>query len=77
MISKYDIMGNMKSAHRKTLKLIFRKHIPTSSKWQHIEAQFLAIGALAIDGKDFRVRFELNGVIAIFHRPRLSKKAKP
>ena len=67
----------MKSTHRKTLKFIFDKHIPTNLKWQQIEALFLALGAHAIEGRGPRVRFELNGVIATFHRPHPSKEAKP
>ena len=67
----------MKSTHAKTLKLIFGKQIPPSLKWQHIESLFLALGAQAIEGRGSRVRFELNGVIATFHRPHPSKEAKP
>lgn len=70
-------MCKLKSTHRKTLKLIFGKHVPTSLKWQHIEALFLALGAQAIEGRGSRVRFELNGVVATFHRPHPSKEAKP
>lgn len=68
---------NMKSTHRKTLGLIFGKHVPTSLKWQHIEALFLALGAQTIEGRGSRVRFELNGVVATFHRPHPYKEAKP
>ena len=68
---------NMKSTHRKTLKLIFCKHVPASLKWQHIEVLFLALGAQAIEGRGSRVRFELNGVIGTFHRPHPHKEAKP
>jgi len=46
-------------------------------KWQQIEALFLALGAQAIEGRGSRVRFELNGVIATFHRPHPSKEARP
>ena len=67
---------NMKSTHRKTLKLIFGKHVPTSLKWQHIEALFLALGAHAIEGRGSRVQFELNGVVGTFHRPHPYKEAR-
>jgi len=67
----------MKSAHRKTLELIFAKYVPTSLKWQRIEALFLALGAKTIAGRGSRVRFELNGVVASFHRPHPHKEAKP
>ncbi len=68
---------NMSSTHGKTLKLIFDKTVPTNLKWQRIEALFLALGAQVIEGRGSRVRFELNGVIATFHRPHPHKEAKP
>jgi len=68
---------NMNSTHRKTLKLIFDKTVAGSLKWQRIEALFLALGAQAIEGRGSRVRFELNGVVATFHRPHPHKEAKP
>lgn len=34
-------------------------------------------GARIIEGRGSRVRFELNGVIATFHRPHPQKEAKP
>lgn len=67
----------MKSSHRKTLGLVFGRHVPTSLKWQHVEALFLALGAKAIEGRGSRVRFELNSVVATFHRPHPHKEAKP
>jgi len=44
---------------------------------QRIEALFLALGAQAIEGRGSRVRFELNGVVATFHRPHPHNEAKP
>jgi hypothetical protein len=67
----------VKSSHRKTLGLVFGRHVPASLKWQHIEALFLALGAQAIEGRGSRVRFELNSVVATFHRPHPNKEAKP
>lgn len=68
---------SMTGTHRKTLKLIFDKTVPSSLKWQRIEALFLALGAKTIEGRGSRVRFELNGVVATFHRPHPHKEAKP
>ncbi len=67
----------MTSAHRKTLKLIFDKTVPSGLKWQRIEVLFLALGAKTVEGRGSRVRFELNGVVATFHRPHPYKEAKP
>nr|WP_263286666.1 MULTISPECIES: type II toxin-antitoxin system HicA family toxin [Pseudomonas] len=38
---------------------------------------FGAAGARTIEGNGSRVRFELNGVVATFHRPHPDKEAKP
>lgn len=46
-------------------------------EWKQIEALFVAIGATLIEGSGSRVRFELNGIIATFHRPHPQKEAKP
>ena len=51
--------------------------VPPSLEWRNIEALFLALGAIAVEGRGSRVRFELNGVVATFHRPHPEKEAKP
>lgn len=38
---------------------------------------FIALGATVVEGNGSRVRFELNGVVASFHRPHPQKEAKP
>jgi hypothetical protein len=45
--------------------------------WRQIEGLFVALGARVIEGRGSRVRFELNGVVATFHRPHPHKEAKP
>jgi HicA toxin of bacterial toxin-antitoxin, len=67
----------MKNAHRKTLAAIFSSPRPTSLEWRKVESLFVAFGARTIEGNGSRVRFELNGVIATFHRPHPQKEAKP
>ena len=67
----------MNAAHRKTLAAIFRSPTPTSLEWRRIEALIVALNAQVIEGQGSRVRFELNGVIATFHRPHSHKEAKP
>ena len=67
----------MKAAHRRTLTAIFSTPVPTNLAWRQIEALLLALGAQVIEGRGSRVRFELNGVIATFHRPHPQKEAKP
>ncbi len=67
----------MKKTHQKTLGVIFRKPVASNLEWRRIESLFTAVGAKTIEGSGSRVRFELNGVIATFHRPHPQKEAKP
>jgi hypothetical protein len=67
----------MNSSQRKTLSLLFSEPVPSTLAWSSIESLFRAVGAKPIEGRGSRVRFELNGVIATFHRPHPQKEAKP
>ena len=67
----------MNSAQRGTLEAIFANPTPSNLAWRQIEGLFVALGAQIIEGRGSRVRFELNGVIASFHRPHPHKEAKP
>lgn len=67
----------MKAAHRRTLTAIFSNPTPVTLTWRQIESLLIALGAQVIEGRGSRVRFELNGVIATFHRPHPRKEAKP
>jgi hypothetical protein len=66
----------MNKTHQKTLEAIFRKPVPSNLEWRRIEALFEAVGARTFEGAGSRVRFELNGVIATFHRQHPQKEAK-
>ena len=59
----------MNSKHRKTLAAIFADPVLSSILWADIESLFLACGAEISEGRGSRVRVELNGVLATFHRP--------
>lgn len=67
----------MNKRQRQTLGRIFQTPVPASLEWRDIEALFLAVGARTVEGSGSRVRFELNGVVATFHRPHPEKAAKP
>jgi hypothetical protein len=67
----------MNKRHQKTLQSIFATPVPSSLEWKRIEALFVALGAQVIEGRGSRVRFELHGVIATFHRPHPQMEAKP
>lgn len=59
----------MNKKQRKTLESIFRNPVSSSIPWSDIEALLAALGADRSEGNGSRVRFKLNGVKAIFHRP--------
>ena len=59
------------------MEAIYRVPVPANLEWRRIETLFIALGAEVIDGRGSRVRFELNGVVATFHRPHPDKEAKP
>lgn len=59
----------MNNKHKQTYSDIFADPILASIKWADIEALFLALGAELSEGNGSRVRIELNGERAVFHRP--------
>ncbi|WP_315808843.1 type II toxin-antitoxin system HicA family toxin [Pseudomonas sp. C9-3] len=67
----------MNARQRRTLELIYSLPVPASLEWQSIESLLIALGAQMIEGNGSRVRFELNGIVATFHRPHPAKEAKP
>lgn len=67
----------MNKANQKTLAAIFGSPVPSTIEWRRIESLFVALGSQVIEGSGSRVRFELNGVVASFHRPHPQKEAKP
>jgi hypothetical protein len=66
----------MNSRHRKTLSAIYSQPVPASLEWRSIEALFLALGAVMVEGGGSRVAFLLNDRRADFHRPHPGKEAK-
>lgn len=64
----------MTGKHRKTLKEIFHDPVKSSIVWDDIEAMLMALGAQRFEGNGSRVRFLLNGIKAVFHRPHPQKE---
>ncbi len=67
----------MNKQQQKTLTKHIGKPVPKTLAWKKIENLFVALGAVIIEGRGSRVRFELNGTIATFHRPHPQKETKP
>ena len=61
----------MNSKHKKTYKEIYADPVKADIAWSDIEALFSALGAKISEGNGSRVRVELNGERAVFHRPHL------
>jgi len=59
----------MNAKQRKVLEAIFSKPAPPNIRWVDIESLLITLGAERSEGSGSRVRFVLNGVIAVFHRP--------
>ena len=59
----------MNSRHKKTLSAIFADPVRANIEWADIESLFEACGGEVSEGRGSRVRVELNGVLATFHRP--------
>jgi hypothetical protein len=70
-------MPRMNSKHTKTLHALFAKPTTATLEWVKIESLLIALGCNVIEGRGSRMRFELNGTIATFHRPPPAKEAKP
>ena len=61
----------MNSKHKKTYKEIYTDPVKADIAWSDIEALFSVLGAKISEGNGSRVRVELNGERAVFHRPHL------
>ncbi|MCH7638194.1 MAG: type II toxin-antitoxin system HicA family toxin [Bacteroidetes bacterium] len=56
--------------HQKTLRTVFENPVRANIAWSDIERMFIALGADISEGSGSRIRIALNGVRAVFHRPR-------
>ena len=59
----------MTGKHRKTLEAIFTNPVNGNIEWSRIEALFVAVGYVVVEGSGSSVTFEKNGKRAYFHRP--------
>ena len=66
----------MNTKQKRTLEEVFADPVSRTIKWAAIESLLKAIGCRVIEGKGSRVKFEMNGIIASFHRPHPEPTAK-
>ena len=62
--------------HHTILSAIFRDPVPATVEWTEVEHLATGTGGMVGEGRGSRVRFELNGVRANFHRPHPRKDAR-
>lgn len=60
--------------HQKTLRAIFADPVRPNINWADIESLLMVLGAERDEGRGSRIRFALNGIRAIFHRPHPQKE---
>lgn len=64
----------MNNKHLQTLRHIYQDPVRGDVLWVDIENLLRAQGATISEGSGSRVRFILNGVYAVFHRPHPRKE---
>ena len=68
--------ASMNGKHKRTLKSVFADPVSGTIAWADIESLLVAAGCRIIEGNGSRVRFDMEGQIATFHRPHPAKEAK-
>jgi len=63
----------MTAKHKKVYDNIFKNPVQSDIEWRDIENLLIALGAKLSEGNGSRVRIELNGERAVFHRPHPEK----
>lgn len=69
MLDRRTYDGRVRTKHVHTLYRVFATPPPASLRWDEVEVMLLACGARLAAGRGSRVRVELRGVRAVFHRP--------
>ncbi len=64
----------MNKKHERILASVFKNPVPSNVVWKDCENLLVALGADISEGNGSRVRIELNGVRAVFHRPHPRKE---
>lgn len=59
----------MNSKQKKVYERIFKNPVQSDIEWTEIENLLKSLGANISEGNGSRVRIELNGERAVFHRP--------
>ena len=63
----------MNSKQKSVYEMIFKDPVQSNIEWRDIENLLTSLGAVISEGNGSRVRIELNGIRAVFHRPHPEK----
>lgn len=64
----------MNNKHQKTLAAVFQNPVLANIAWRDIENMLTAMGAVIEEAEGSRIAIDLNGIIAVFHRPHPRKE---
>jgi hypothetical protein len=64
----------MRNKHQKIIDAIFSEPIRANIVWKDVENMLLSLGADIEEAAGSRICIELNGAIAVFHRPHPRKE---
>ena len=64
----------MRNKHQKILEAIFSEPLKANIIWKEVENMLVNLGADVEEASGSRVCMELNGVVAVFHRPHPRKE---
>lgn len=64
----------MRNKHQKVLDAVFSEPTKSNIVWKDVEGMLLNLGADIEEGAGSRMCIELNGAIAVFHRPHPRKE---
>ncbi len=67
-------LSQLSNKHKKTFEAIFTDPVKADIAWRDVELLMAALGAETNEGSGSRVRFALNDVRAVFHRPHPQKE---
>lgn len=66
----------MNKKQNRVLEAVFARPERSDLSWKDVEGLIVCLGGKVQEGKGSRVRFFLNDVVAVFHRPHPEKNAK-
>ena len=64
----------MNRKQQRTLQNVFKDPVQSNIPWREIENLFIALGSEVSGGAGSRIRVDLKGILAVFHRPHPQKE---